>query len=184
MGYIYVLLTRPRTAFSGFIGFMEGCGFTHASIALGDGADDIYSFARRFARLPVPASLTREDTAGSFLHRHPFTRCALYRIEVDDGTLSIARSLVETMYFMRTRYSYSLIGAALCKLDIAHKLPRRYFCSQFVAEVLSRCGAVTLHKDASLMKPEDLCELPGLELVYSGELSGAPGAEKLYAGSC
>lgn len=180
MRYIYVLLTRSGTVYSRFIRAVTGDEYTHVSLGLGCGAESLYSFSRKRAHLPLPSPIVREDVAGSYLSRHPRMRCALYRIPVSREKFESVRRRVEGMYAERGRYHYSLLGAALCKLDIAHERAEHYFCSQFVAEVLGKCGVVELPKNASLMRPADFARLPELELIYTGTISHAPGAEDLF----
>ncbi len=180
MSYIYVMLTRTNTVYSRLIHAMTGDPYTHVSLGLGGGAEELYSFSRKRAHLPLPSPIVREDVPGSYLARHPYTRCALYRVSVPPEVRERVRSMVVGMYANRERYHYSLIGAALCKLDIAHERAEHYFCSQFVAEVLGKCGAVSLPKSASLMRPADFASLPELEEIYTGPVSCAPGAEELF----
>ncbi len=180
MSYIYVMLTRTNTVYSRLIHALTGDAYTHVSIGLGHGAGELYSFSRKKARLPLPSPIVREDVPGSYLALHPRTRCALYRVQVPQETRERVRKLVGDMYERRENYHYSLIGAALCKLDIAHERAEHYFCSQFVAEVLGKCGAVALPKNASLMRPADFAALPELEEIYSGPVMYAPGAEELF----
>lgn len=180
MSYIYIMLTRTNTVYSRLIHAMTGDAYTHVSLGLGYGAEELYSFSRKRAHLPLPSPIVREDVPGSYLSRHPHTRCALYRIQVSPSTRERVRRLVGEMYANRERYHYSLIGAVLCRLDIAHERAEHYFCSQFVAEVLGKCGAVKLPKNASLMRPADFASLPELERIYSGPVMYAPGAEELF----
>lgn len=180
MSYIYIMLTRSGTVYSRFIHAVTGDEYTHVSLGLGEGASELYSFSRKRASFPLPSPIVREDVPGSYLARHPRTRCALYRVRADAAAYRRVRELVEDMYAHRERYHYSLIGAALCKLDIAHERAEHYFCSQFVAEVLGRCGVLELPKNPSLMRPEDFAGLPELEKVYTGPVAYAPGAEELF----
>ena len=180
MSYIYIILTRSNTVYSRLIHAVTGDKYTHVSLGLGDGASELYSFSRKRAHLPLPSPIVREDVPGSYLARHPDTPCALYRLRVDASVKESVRRRVEAMYERREHYHYSLIGAALCKLDIAHERAEHYFCSQFVAEVLSKCGALELPKSASLMRPADFAALPELEKIYAGPVIHAPGAEDMY----
>ena len=169
MRYIYVLLTRSSTAYSRLIRAVTGDEYTHVSLGLGDGAEELYSFSRKRARLPLPSPIMREDIAGGYMSRHPRTKCALYRIRTDERHYLAVRRRVENMYAEQGRYHYSILGAALCKLDIAHERAEHYFCSQFVAGLLRDSGALEL-----------FARLPELEKIYSGPILYAPGAEEMF----
>lgn len=64
----------------------------------------------------------------------------------------------------REQYTYSWWGVVLCLLHIPHKFENQYFCSQFVAEVLSRAGAIELKKEESLYLPGQLVD--GFECLF------------------
>ena len=106
--------------------------------------------------------------------RHPDIPCAVYRLAVTPGQREAIEARVGSMLLQRELYHYSILGTALCRLDIAHERGYHFFCSQFVGDVLARSGAVELPKAPSLMRPEDFTRLPGAELIYKGPLSGAP----------
>ena len=180
MRYIYVLLTRSGTAYSHLIRALTGDEYTHVSLGLGNGVEELYSFSRKRARLPLPSPIMREDSDGTFLSRRPRTPCELYRAAVDDKQYDEIRKRVEGMYAEQERYHYSVIGAALCKLDIAHERSCHYFCSQFVSEVLSDAGIIRIKKSPSLMRPSDFARLPELEKGYAGPIMFAPGAEDMF----
>ena len=72
---------------------------------------------------------------------------------------------IERFLEQKDIYTYSRLGVILCLLHIPHKFENSYFCSQFVAEVLSNSGAVQLKKKESLYLPNHL--LDGFECLFS-----------------
>jgi inositol transport system substrate-binding protein len=52
-------------------------------------------------------------------------------------------------------------------MHIPYKFKNRYFCSQFVAEILEHAGAVRLKKKNTLYLPHQL--LDAMELVKAGK---------------
>lgn len=65
---------------------------------------------------------------------------------------------------------YSNLGVFLSLCRIRHKRQDRYFCSQFVAEILKETRAAYLKKDPSLCMPKDLSRLPSNNLIFQGTL--------------
>lgn len=57
-----------------------------------------------------------------------------------------------------SQYHYSRLGVFLCILHIPFKMRQRYFCSQFVMEMLSLTGSVSLRKKPCLYLPNHLPE--------------------------
>ena len=162
MNCVYLLLSRSGTAFSRLIRALTGDEYTHISLGLGSGGE-IYSFARLHPRRPLPAGLVREDCARSYMARHPQTPCALYSLTVTGGQYDAVSRRVEEMLSGGVKYRYSLLGSALCALDIAHERSYHYFCSQFVAELLRDSGAVPLRRAPCRYLPDQFAaELPDL----------------------
>lgn len=171
MPILYLLLTRSGTLLSRTIAAMTCDTYTHVSIALDDDLDVFYSFARRHARLPLPAGLTCESPTRGYWGRHPGTPCILLALPVDSTVYARVERRIERMHAHADEYPYSLLGVMLCALGIPHHRSDHYFCSQFVGELLAASGAVDLPRDASLLHPDDFLALPAAEVVYAGTVS-------------
>lgn len=172
MKSIYLLLTRSTSLPSRLIGLFTSEPFTHVSIAFDRELTVLYSFARKYPAVPLPAGLMEEHIDRGFYRKQGDIPCALLQIDVPDKIYSRAKTLVYNMFQRREDYTYSILGLLLCHLRISLDLPNRYFCSQFVGTVLSESGALTLPKPASLMHPFDFCSMDGLEILYLGSLDG------------
>jgi len=183
MKSIYVLLTRTGTIVSRMIYVITADPYTHSCISFDDGLDTLYSFTRKYPRLPLPAGLYTESLYSGNLKRFGYMPCALYELKVEDDIYEAVKGDVESMMADDINYKYNLIGLALCKFGIPHRRKRHYFCSQFVSEVLKRNGAYEMPKDTSLMRPMDYLDLPDFECVFSGDLKTlAQNREAIFAG--
>lgn len=87
------------------------------------------------------------------------------RMQVPEETYMLIEEEINRFLAKKEQYTYSRWGVILCLLHIPHKFKHRYFCSQFVAEVLLRAGAVELKKKESLYLPGQL--LDGVECLFS-----------------
>ena len=185
MKNIYILLTRSQTILSRLVHLSTGDSYTHASIAWDDELTTLCSFARRYTALPLPAGLVREELCGGYYGLHRYMPCALLRLRVDDETHLLLREQIEEMFTDAARYRYSVAGLLCCRAGRPRERDGRCFCSQFVAGMLERCGAVALPKAPSLMRPEDLLDLPGIQILHSGRLCDLmhPSLPDLCAGS-
>ena len=170
MKNIYILLTRSQTIVSRLVRLSTGDFYTHASIAWDDELATLCSFARRYAALPLPAGLVREELCGGYYGLHRYLPCALLRLRVDDETHRLLRKQIEDMFKDAARYRYSIAGLLCCRAGREIERDGRCFCSQFVAGMLEKCGAAVLDKAPSLMRPEDLLRLPGIQIVHTGRL--------------
>lgn len=170
MKSIYILLTRSTSLPSKLIGLFTSEPFTHVSIAFDSELTVMYSFARKYASLPLPAGLTEERIDRGFYRKQGDIPCALLRMDVTDKVYYRAKNKVLNMLQCREDYTYSIIGLLMCHLHIPLEMPNRYFCSQFVSMILAESGALKLPKPAALMHPSDFCTMEGFRVLYLGGL--------------
>jgi inositol transport system substrate-binding protein len=162
--YIYVILLRYPDRFSKLFRFFSRSKYSHVSIGVSDSDWTFYSYVLKGFRREYP-------------RKHPTFKtqeipCELYRIEVSEEKYHVARSVLENHATKRSgscRFSY--LGLLLCYMRINLPLKDRYFCSQFVSEILEITKAVPLTKHSSLYLPDDFMQMNGLEHCYSGYLS-------------
>lgn len=165
---VYVLLMRSKTAFSRFVHTFTRAQYTHASIGLTEDCTELYSFARKYTRLPLPAGFVKESVKEGVMKISPSAPCIVYEIRVTDEVYSKIQSEIELM--KERNCPYSLSGPFLCWLNIEVNHPNKYFCSQFVADILYKTEAIKLKKPAALYKPLDFTEHDELHIKYIGTL--------------
>ena len=98
--------------------------------------------------------------------------CALYKLDVTEDTYALIESRLQNFKDNKTEYTYSFLGAVLCFFRIPHNFKKQYFCSRFVAELLSESGALQLKKSPSLYQPDDFAKESRLALCFQGDLAG------------
>lgn len=168
---VYILLTRSGTYFSRLIHRMTAADYTHVSICLDGELQHFYSFGRKSDIFLFPAGFVREDLQGGVFRRFSQMPCALYELRVPPEVYRQLELRIEGMYDAADVYHYSCLGVVLCKLELAYQRQHHYFCSQFVADLLQRSGALEFTKAASLVQPGDFLYLPQLQLRYQGQLN-------------
>lgn len=156
MKTVTILLTKYSDLVGRFLCIISKHGYSHASISI-DGEEEIfYSFnlkgfviekpKKRFPRLRRPGSVS-------------------IRMQVPKENYAIIEEEIKRFLDRREQYTYSRCGLLLCLLHIPHKFKNQYFCSQFVAEILLRAGAVELKKKESLYLPSHFID--GMECLFS-----------------
>ncbi len=170
MRYLYLLLSRSNTWFSGIVYRLTPGEFTHAALALDRDLRYLYSFGRYNPYLALPAGFVTENVHTGVYGRCGSNTCRVYRVPVSEQGYRRAVKILAYMQRNAEYYHYDLFGAILCTMKISHRRKARFFCSQFVAEMLRRTGAAQLPKPVSLMRPADLMALPEAELIYEGPL--------------
>lgn len=142
---IVIRLTNDRS-FLSFLTYLTGLGGpTHAAIGLDVADEYVYSFnTRGFKREYLVPRKKRKIRAIS------------YRLQVSDKSYELLKERILSMYEDRSSYSYSGIGVALCLMHIPFRFrfEKKYFCSQFVAELLTESGCFNIAKRPELCFPK------------------------------
>ena len=169
---MYVLLMRSNSLPSVIIRFFTRSAYTHASLGFSEDCMQLYSFARKYEKLPLPGAFVSEKIDRGFMGKNPNIPCALYRFDVPSETFQNVKDEVLRMYEQKSEYKYNYLGLVLCGWGIAKRRKNKYFCSEFVAHTLKKNGALEISKPSSLFRPTDFPKLSQLELVYEGNIGG------------
>ena len=167
---VYILLSRSGSVASRMIHFFISGDYTHASIGLDGPSGYFYSFARKYPRWPLPGGFVRERAGTGFFALHPGTPCCLYALTVSKETYLQIRERLALMYACREDYHYSLLGAVACYFRLPFVRRKYYFCSHFVAEVLTESGAACLPYVPAATRPMDFLSLKRLRKIHQGEV--------------
>jgi Orthopoxvirus protein of unknown function (DUF830). len=161
--YIYVLLLHYPDVFSKIFRFISRCRFSHASIGVSGSDGVFYSYVTKGFRIELPKQHPK--------FKQQEVPCRLYRIEVSDEIHRVTRDTLDDHAKQAHNYKYNNLGVALCLMRIVYPFGNRFFCSQFVSEILAQMRAVPLEKHCSLYLPDDFEKMEGLDLCFSGYLS-------------
>ena len=153
---IVVLFTCYKDMISDFVYYISGKSYTHASVALEENSEVFYSFNKKGCRKEYPKRYNKKMRNQSG---------AIYLEVSEKSWLQLQHQLVE-MEAASERYHYSTLGVLTCLLHIAWRRKGRYFCSQFVSELLGLTDEIQLKKKSSLYLPCQLAkELSELSCV-------------------
>lgn len=136
---VIVLLSETFGRYDKVIRRFSRSEYSHASISLN--GEDFFSFNNR-----------------GFVAEHPHhmkRKCKNICISfsVTEEEYEKLQDEISTFQKECEKYRYSSVGVVLCFLHIPFKFKNKYFCSQFVAEVLAKAGIVKLKKNAALYLP-------------------------------
>ena len=146
MKNIFILFTRYKDWFAQFLSLVRHHRYTHVSLSINDDHSVFYSF-----NVKGFCSETLEK------HRkHGITQSALYQIRVTDDVYRKIESEINQTMDSKEKMKYSFLGVAFNLLHIPFHWKNRYFCSEFIATLLKKSGAVCLYKSPSLYLPEQL----------------------------
>lgn len=161
--YIYILLMRYPDTFSKVFQCVSRSKYNHVSIGISDSNDTFYSYVIKGFRKELPRKYP------TFNKKE--VPCALYSIEVSDEVYRITKATLDEHEKQSYKFKYNLLGVILCLLKVVYPMKNRYFCSQFVSEILDQMKAVRLSKHSALYMPDDFTKMKDLDLCFSGYLS-------------
>lgn len=167
---IYILLSHSGSMFSKAINICTREPYTHVSIALDRDLHELYSFGRIRPYNPILGGFVKEDISGGTYKRFPNTRCALYSLKITDRQYRKLKRELNKFKKERDKYGYNLIGVVSAAFNYPIHRQYRYFCSQFVSELLLKSGIKIIDKNPSLTAPMDFIGSDELECIYVGYL--------------
>lgn len=146
MKTISILLTRYHDSLSTLFYYATGRGYTHSSIALSAQPEHYYSFnLRGFA----------EETKEKHRRRGVVDSCQ-YNLPVTDETYDRLKKQLQFFCENRHSFRYTKLGAIMSLLGLGFRWKNHYFCSQFVAEMLQKSGALSLKRSPHDYLPNHL----------------------------
>ncbi len=170
MKSLYIFLTRTESVVSKIVHFFTHDAYTHSAIAFDEQLIEIYSSARKDGIKMFPAGPCRESLKRGFYTRVGKTPCAVYELVVSDEVYDRAKAEVDWFMEHEDKFKFSALGIIACKFGIAWQRKNKYFCSQFVAEILRKSGAAELPKIDCLMRPSDYMTLPSVVKIFEGDI--------------
>ena len=119
---------------------------------------------------PLNAGFIVENTKEFVFAKYPDCLCSVYSLDVSDEVYENMKEILSVFFSNKDKYRYNFLGAIPLRLGIKWNRKYHFTCSQFVAFVLQKSGAVKLPKHYSLMMPNDFLTIKEISLVYKGKI--------------
>ena len=169
MPSIYILLTKTNSKLSRAIASRTKETYVHASIITSDYLEYGYSFSRRKIRNPIIGGFVKEDYS-LWVEYFEDVQCCIYELEVTSLQYKKVKEIIQSFDQQKEKYKYHFIGLVGQSLNIDIERKNRFFCTQFVAHVLTEAGALKLDKLPIHTRSEDFKNHEKLNLIYEGPL--------------
>jgi hypothetical protein len=171
---IYVLLTDTGTLFTSLIKSFTSAPYNHASLAFDEELNQVYSFGRKNARNPWSAGFVEEDVYHGTFSCYPNTRCVLLRLRITRQQRAEAMQIIQRFKQNSQDYRYNLLGLFGVLIDLDLRRNNAYFCSQFVADTITRTGIPLWERPSALITPNDFLHHDLFQVMYEGYLYDYP----------
>lgn len=164
MKKIYIVLSYTGSLPSRLIRQATKKKYTHVSISLDKELTQMYSFGRKYNRLPIPGGFVKEDiNKGLYIKKG--TLILIKEMQVNNRQYINLLKAINEFNDKITHYDYKgAIGVYLNK-DMFDK--DGYVCSSFVNQILQHIGIETNKGDWEI-QPEDFNHLSNTILIYEG----------------
>ena len=93
-----------------------------------------------------------------------------FSFEANEEDINNVRIEINEMFASKRKYRYDMIGVVLAKFGKNKKRKYRYYCSDFVKEILIKYNILKREECPEIMKPMDFLSINGGEVIYEGSL--------------
>lgn len=166
---VYIVLFYSGTALGKLIKAAAGPHFSHAAISFTEDLTEMYSFGRK-SGLNVEAFVV--DSIENEAYQRPDTQYAIYMVPATANQYDRMKDRINWFIKNAAKFKYNFSGLFKNYLGISDNPKYRYFCSQFVADILNVADPAKLYfADPSLVTPENFIYTTFAQYIVSGPLS-------------
>ncbi len=167
---IYVAVSQTGTILSRIIKCITHKEYNHASISLHPDLHTMYSFGRLHPYNPFVGGFVEESVSHGTFKRFKNARVVILKITVSEQEYSFLCNQLEFIARNRDRYGYNYLGLCLAAFKICFKAKHRYYCSEFVRDMLIKSQITSAEFYSGIVHPMNFFELPNCEAVFCGRL--------------
>jgi hypothetical protein len=166
---IYVVLSRSSTVLSRTIRLATRAEYTHAALALDADLELMFSFGRRRASNPFVGCFKRERLDDDLYRDMAQLPGVVLEVPVTQAQRDAVCGQVAEFLLDSHTYTYNAPGLVSGLFGRGAEDDRRFFCSEFVYQVLHGAGVCDLGVPRWKVRPQTLLQLPG-DVVFRGDL--------------
>lgn len=167
MKKLYIVLAHTGTILSRIIKIVTGAEYTHASIALDEDLEKMYSFGRKYTYIAFIGGFVKEGCSFGTFKRFYNTEISVYELEVTDEQYEKAYETIEYIKTHKEEYKFNILGLALAGINKNVNRDKTYYCAEFVKYLLEK-SSISTNGLPKVVKPENFKDLKGVKLIYKG----------------
>lgn len=168
MKRVYIVLTYTGTLISKIVKFYTRKKYSHASIALDENLEEMYSFGRLNPYNAFVGGFVHEGVNTGTFKRFKNTTAIIFWIHVTDEQYDRIKETITNIKTNRKEYKFNIIGLFLVSLHRRRIRKNSFYCAEFVKYVLQKAGIG--ENLPEIIKPEDFKKLEGINIEYEGLL--------------
>ncbi len=166
---MYLVLSQTGSLLSRVLKAITKAKYNHSSISLTKDLKNMYSFGRLNVYNAFRGGYVKECINEGMFKRFKDTDAAVFVITVSEDTYYRLCARLEEMYENRDQYHYNTIGLFTAFFGCHLKRKNRYYCSDFVYEMLKEFDIVSSASFDKIVKPIDFYSHFSDSLIYEGK---------------
>lgn len=167
---LFIIISQTGTLLSNILRLITGAKYNHVSIGLYDDLDKMYSFGRLNPYNPFHGGFVIESPHSGTFKRFKNTDVIVLSLDVGYEKHGEIFDFVEDMCSHRKKYHYNYFGLIFASLHIVVRRRNRYYCSEFVRDILRKFNIEGSYEMNSIVLPIDFLNLPFANIIYEGKL--------------
>lgn len=167
MRKIYIVLAHTGTILSRIIRMWTGDEYTHASIALDEELNEMYSFGRKNAYIAFIGGFVREGIKFGTFKRFYKSEIGVYELEVTEEQYNKVCETIKYIKDHKDEYRFNIWGLVLVAFNKKRNVEKIYYCAEFVKDVLKESG-IDISGLPEVIQPEHFKNLKNSKLIYKG----------------
>ena len=168
MQKIYIILTHTGTLLSRIIRKWTKDEFTHVSIALDDGLNQMYSFGRLNPYNPFWGGFVQERIHTGTFKRFKKTEAFIYFLDITQEQYILIKNEIKRIEEHKTEYCFNILGLLAVGFHKKIQAKHSFYCAEFVKYILEIAEIKT--NLPQIVRPEDFKHIEGYTVIYRGKL--------------
>ena len=164
---IYIVMTKTYTTVAKIIRIFTRNDYSHVSITFDKSCKKMYSFGRKYTRIAFIGTFKEENIHKGVFALNKNTNMAIYELKVTPYQYKIIKQKIKEIE--KNNHGFNILGLILAIFRI--KLNRnKYYCSEFVNELLSNKKVKIMNRLNEVVRPEEFKDIEGSKLIYEGKI--------------
>lgn len=162
---IYIVFSHTNTVLSRIIKFITKNEYSHVSISFDKNCKTMYSFGRKYDINPF-YGIFKIENINQGLFKKTNAKIAIYEIEVSNQIYTNIKRNIQKIE--KDNKGYNIIGLLLAIFDFRIER-KKYYCSEFVYNVLSEENVKLIKKTNGSIRPQYIKDnIKNSTLIYKG----------------
>jgi len=167
---IYIVISQTGTILSRFLKVITGADYNHVSLSLNPDLKLLYSFGRKYPRLPFPGGFVIESPDFGTFKKFYNTKVLVLQINVDAQKYNAIEKKIKNMLDNKREYHYNYLGLCLAAFKINVHFNNRYYCSEFLKYIFECFEIDGVESLSRITQPIHFLNIPDTDLIYKGKL--------------